>query len=278
MILINGVKASSVAVSDRAMQYGDGCFTTMLVEQGKVRLWPYHLARLQTALERLAISAPDWGALTESVHQLAADLCPPQEAVNSSSKAGIKILISRGSGGRGYSAAGCNDTQVVISTFAWPAHYTQWQHDGIALGVCRQSLAKAPMLAGLKHLNRLEQVMLKREVEQHGWVDALVCDVDGYVVETVASNIFWRKGDQVYSPALDTSGVEGVMRRHVIELLEAMGYHTRLVKAPIETVLAADEVFITNALMALVPINEINGISFRERSALVELNKRLYTC
>ncbi|GHA60319.1 aminodeoxychorismate lyase [Photobacterium aphoticum] len=275
MILINGVNASSVAVTDRAMQYGDGCFTTMLVEQGMIRLWPFHLARLQTALERLAIAAPDWPALTDTVHQLAADLCATSAAPK---KAGIKILISRGSGGRGYSPTGCSDTQVVISTFAWPIHYTQWQQNGIALGVCQQQLAKAPMLAGLKHLNRLEQVMLKREVEAQGWLDALVCDVDGQVIETVASNLFWRQGDQVFTPELTMSGVEGVMRRHVIELLEAMGYHTRLVNAPIASVLAADEVFITNALMALVPINEIHGVTFTERHMLSELNKRLYTC
>ena len=261
------------------MQYGDGCFTTMLVEQGQIRLWPYHLARLQKTVDVLAITPPDWQAVTDTVHALAPTLCAPETVTSVPvDKAGIKILISRGSGGRGYSPTGCHDTQVVISTFGWPEHYSQWQQDGITLGICQQRLAHAPMLAGLKHLNRLEQVMLKREVEQQGGVDAIALDIDGNVVETVASNLFWRRGDQVYTPDLELSGVAGVMRRHVIELLKAMGYHTRLVKAPIDSVLAADEVFITNALMALVPINEIHGVMFTERQTVSELNKRLYTC
>ena len=167
---------------------------------------------------------------------------------------------------------------MIISDFAWPAHYASWQRQGIALGVCQQRLALNPMLAGFKHLNRLEQVLLKQEAERNGWQDAVALDVNGEVVETIASNIFWRKGETLYTPPLDMSGVHGVMRAHVIELIAGSGYCLEFVKKPLDVLLYADEVFITNALMALVPVTEIHGIRLTAHSALQALNKRLYSC
>ncbi|ELR64973.1 Aminodeoxychorismate lyase [Photobacterium marinum] len=269
MILVNGREQMHVPVSDRAMQYGDGCFTTILVEQGKPRLWALHLQRLQKNVEAFMITPPDWSLLAEIVFQLAAQY--PE-------KGGIKILLSRGSGGRGYSPSGCCDTQVVVSDFAWPEHYIRWQSEGIELGVCRQRLSLSPMLSGFKHLNRLEQVLLKQEAEQSGWLDAVALDVNGHVIEATASNIFWRKGDTIFTPELDMSGVHGVMRAHVNELIDDSPYCLEFVKKPLDVLLCADEVFITNALMALVPITQINGNLFLARDALTLLNKRLYTC
>ncbi|MGF1698846.1 aminodeoxychorismate lyase [Photobacterium makurazakiensis] len=269
MILINGECQSQIAVTDRAIQYGDGCFTTMLVEQGQVQLWPFHLERLKKTVRAFSLAEPDWSKVEANVLGLAQRY--PE-------KGGIKVLISRGSGGRGYSTQGCQLTQVVVSDFAWPAHYEQWQQAGITLGVCQQRLSISPMLAGHKHLNRLEQVLLKQETERLGFQDAVVLDANGCVMESVASNIFWRIGQTVYTPLLDLSGVHGVMRRHVIEIINALGYCLEFVKTPLERLLCADEIFITNALMALVPVNEIDGIEFVERSALNAINKRLYTC
>ncbi|PSU33357.1 aminodeoxychorismate lyase [Photobacterium lutimaris] len=269
MILINGKPDSQIAVTDRAMQYGDGCFTTMLVESGEIRLWPFHLERLKETLSLLDIAPPNWDELVATVNDL---------AENYPVKGGLKVLISRGSGGRGYSASGCDKTQVIVSAFPWPAHYRQWQQDGIALGVCQQRLSHSPMLAGHKHLNRLEQVLLKREAEQHQWLDAVVLDVAGNVVESIASNIFWRRGNTLYTPNLKLSGVKGVMRRHILQLVTELDYCLEIVNSPLDSLLCADEVFITNALMALVPVNEINGIIFTQRTLLGELNKRLYSC
>ncbi|PSW01143.1 aminodeoxychorismate lyase [Photobacterium lipolyticum] len=269
MVLINGCEQTTVPVADRAMQYGDGCFTTILVELGKPRLWPLHLQRLQKNVSALYITEPDWGALARLVHQRAASY---------SDKGVVKVLISRGVGGRGYSAIGCDDTQVVVSDFSWPQHYAQWQQQGIELGVSEQRLGLVPMLAGLKHLNRLEQVLLKRELECNGWQDAVVLDVNGHVMETTASNVFWRNGKIIYTPELDVSGVHGVMRAHVIELIAGTEYCLEFVKKTLEGLLCAEEIFITNALMALVPVTRIDGRDFPERTAISVLNKRLYSC
>lgn len=269
MAWINGVESDSVSVSDRAFQYGDGCFTTVLVEEGSPRLWPQHLKRLQNTLLKLNIAAPDWSPISRTVMSLAQNY--PEKGV-------IKILISRGAGGRGYSPAGCQQTQVMISDFAWPAHYETWQQEGIELGVCQQRLGLVPMLAGLKHLNRLEQVMLKQEIEANGWLDAVVLDIHDHITETCASNIFWRHGQILYTPELSQAGVHGLMRAHVCELAKELGYCLEFVKSPLDALLCADEVFITNALMALVPVTKIQSETYDERSASEAIMKRLYTC
>ncbi|OAN18348.1 aminodeoxychorismate lyase [Photobacterium jeanii] len=269
MARINGCEAEQLIVTDRATQYGDGCFTTLCVKNGLPWLWDLHLARFQRTLDALAIPHPDWQWLTQEVSQLAAGF---------TDLGVIKVLISRGSGGRGYSPAGCHNPNVVITTAQWPHHYHDWQQQGIALGVCQQALGLTPMLAGHKHLNRLEQVLLKQEIEQQGWQDAVVRDVLGQVVETSASNIFWRKDQTLYTPDLSMAGVCGVMREQVIRLVASTPYCLQIVKSQLDTLLCADEVFITNALMALVPVNQINDTYFTERTALTELNKRLYSC
>ncbi|MDO6705748.1 aminodeoxychorismate lyase [Photobacterium sp. 1_MG-2023] len=269
MVWINGVETDKMSVADRAFQYGDGCFTTILVEQGAPRLWSQHLTRLKLSLQKLNIAAPEWSHITETVMSLAQGY--PHKGV-------IKVFVSRGAGGRGYSPAGCQNTQVVVSDFPWPAHYAQWQQEGIELGVCRQRLGLSPMLAGLKHANRLEQVLLKQEIDANGWLDAVVLDANGDVAETCASNIFWRKGNTLYTPELSLAGVHGLMRAHVCELAAALGFCLEYVKSTLDDLLCADEVFITNALMALVPVTKIQHKTYQERRALEAITKRLYSC
>ncbi|SMY35816.1 Aminodeoxychorismate lyase [Photobacterium malacitanum] len=269
MALVNGYEQQALAITDRATQYGDGCFTTMLVEQQCVQLWSLHLARLALSLQRLAIAAPNW----QQIHSQVAAL-----ALKYPDKGGIKILISRGSGGRGYNPFGCDDTQVVITDFEWPLHYQQWQQQGITLGVCQQRMGNSPMLAGMKHLNRLEQVLLKQEVETAGWVDAIALDGDDRVIETTVANLFWRHGNTVYTPALQRAGVAGVMRQQILNMLDELNYDYQVGDFGINAVLAADEVFITNSLMALVPVNQIQTTQYCQRTMFKTLWKRLHSC
>ncbi|SJZ87838.1 aminodeoxychorismate lyase [Photobacterium toruni] len=269
MASVNGYEQQLLAITDRATQYGDGCFTTMLVERQSVQLWSLHLARLVMSLQRLAITAPDWQQVYTDVAAL---------ALKYPHKGGIKILISRGSGGRGYNPSGCNDTQVIITHFEWPQHYQQWQQQGITLGVCQLRMGNSPMLAGMKHLNRLEQVLLKQEIEKAGWVDAIALDCDDRVIETTVANLFWRKGNTVYTPALLRAGVAGVMRQHVLDILNDLNYDYQVGDFNLAALLTADEVFITNALMTLVPVNQIQTTQYNELTMFKTLWKRLHSC
>ncbi|WP_428775980.1 aminodeoxychorismate lyase [Vibrio sp.] len=252
MFWLNGQAAHSVSLSDRSFQYGDGCFTTILTRNGEPQLWSYHQQRMQACLRLLGIAEPDW-------QQVYAWL---QAAAGSQPLAGLKLHISRGEGGRGYSPAQVNQANITISDFDYPAHYVQWQHDGVELGVCQQRLGLNPLTAGHKHNNRLEQVILRDEMDRAGHTDGVVLDIQNRVVETTMANLFWRQGDNWYTPDLEAAGVAGVMRRLVMELAAQNGIAIQLAQQPLEPLLAAEEVFMTNSILTVAPIVQIDNTRF----------------
>ncbi|WP_434355408.1 aminodeoxychorismate lyase [Parasalinivibrio latis] len=258
----------SLSVSDRGVNYGDGCFTTMLVENGQINLFKRHQDRMTDSLDVLAIPNVDVRGLFQHLHRSIAAV---------SGKQVLKLVITRGSGGRGYSPEGCECPTIIVSQSAWPVHYEDWQKNGIELGLCPFQLGWS-VLAGIKHLNRLEQVMVKNAIKGMAEQDAIVTDLEGNVVETSASNIFWRKENTVYTPELSKAGVKGVMRAEVISILDRLGYEVKEVLCPVEVIYGADEVFITNALMERVPVNRLGQTVYTERFALDAVNSELHLC
>ena len=182
MFLINGAESETLAVNDRGVQFGDGCFTTARILRGQVQLLSAHLARLQTTCEKLFIPYDDWALLAQEMARLAQ---PHQDGV-------LKVIITRGAGGRGYSAAGCVNPTRILSVSPRPAHYLRWREEGISLSLSPVRLGRNPSLAGLKHLNRLEQVLIRSHLEQTDADEALVLDSDGWLTECCAANVFWR--------------------------------------------------------------------------------------
>ena len=245
MYWINGHQHDALAPSDRGLQFGDGCFTTARVTDGKIDLLPWHIERLQLAAQRLMLPVCDWDALErEMVH-----------AAESISLGVVKAILTRGSGGRGYSPQGCENPTRIVSRSTFPLHYLQWREQGISLALSPVALARNPLLAGLKHLNRLEQVLIRTHLDQTAADEALVLDTAGMLVECCAANLFWRKGKAVFTPDLSQAGVAGLMRRRVIELLADSGYRLHCVSELLETLADADEVLVSNALMPLLPVN-----------------------
>lgn len=265
MSLVNGVQQTVIDLMDRGLAYGDGHFTTMQVVNGRIVLWPRHLARLQQACQRLGMAAPDWDGLRASV----------DAAITGIDVGCAKLMVTRGSGGRGYSPAGCDSPRWVLTLSAYPVHYLQWQEEGIDLVVCRQRLGEQPMLAGLKTLNRLEQVLLKRELEARQAVEGVVLNTRNVLVEGVSANLFWRRERIVFTPDLSHSGVTGVMRHWVMDALKQMGIELRVVEAPLESLWQAQEVWLTNALMGLVPVRRIEQTSYPHRELIRQLQERL---
>lgn len=244
MFLINGLEQNTLAVNDRATQFGDGCFTTARVVNGRVQLLPAHIARLQSACQRLAIPFELWSTLSDEMMMLAQHL---QNGV-------LKIILSRGAGGRGYSGSACQTPTRILSTSATPAHYARWKAEGITLALSPVTLGRNPYLAGLKHLNRLEQVLIRSHLEQTTADEALVLDSDGWLTECCAANLFWRCGQDVFTPRLGQAGVDGIMRQFIIAQLARSAFHVVEVNAPLTAIAEADEVLICNALMPLVPV------------------------
>lgn len=255
MFLINGVEDEMISVADRSVRFGDGCFTTARVVDGEIAWLPLHLQRLKQAVERLLFPAVDWGKLEQEMCIMTQQL---EQGV-------IKAILTRGSGGKGYSINGCLDPVRIISLSEYPQHYLSWRTHGVSLILSIIPLARSPLFAGIKHLNRLEQVLIRTHLEQTAADEALVLDTEGMLVECSAANLFWRKGMTVFTPDLTHSGVAGIMRQRIIELLSSSMYRLHFVSAPLATLADADEVIICNALMPLVPVNDAHGWVYNSR-------------
>lgn len=256
MFLINGCEQNTLAAADRATQFGDGCFTTARIVADCIAHFDAHVQRLRVACERLWIPFDQWDVLAQEMQQLAA---MKGDGV-------LKVILSRGTGGRGYSAATCHSPTRILSVSDYPAHFSRWREEGITVTLSPIRLGRNPHLAGLKHLNRLEQVLIRTHLEQTEADEALVLDSEGWLTECCAANLFWRKGRQVFTPRLDNAGVAGIMRQRCLDHLVASAYHVVESEAPVTALHEADEVLICNALLPLVPVRrwEDNVWSSRE--------------
>lgn len=246
MYLINGQWQTEIAANDRALQFGDGCFTTAAIFNGNIGFMAQHIRRLRLGCERLQIPFTEWHLLEDECRQLAAK-----------EKRGVlKVIISRGSGGRGYSLVGCHHPTRILSISPYPTFYDDWKKQGITLALSPVCLGVNPHLAGIKHLNRLEQVLIRTHLEQTSAQEALVLDSEGWLTECCAANLFWRKGSQVFTPYVDRAGVNGTMRQHIIACLQGSGWQVCEVRARLETLADADELIVCNALMPVVPVKQ----------------------
>lgn len=175
------------------------------------------------------------------------------------------MIISRGSGGRGYSGTACQHPTRIISLSDYPAHYTSWRERGISLALSPIPLARSSLLAGVKHLNRLEQVLIRAHLEHTTADEALVLDTEGMLVECCAANLFWRKNEVIFTPDLSQSGVDGIMRQHIMACLAAHGWRVEIVAQPLSALADADEVIICNALMPLLSVNRADNWVYHSR-------------
>lgn len=255
MFLINGMEQNYLAADDRAIQFGDGCFTTARLRHGEIDFFAEHLHRLRTHCQALMIPFDEWELLSVEMRQRAYQ---QQNGV-------LKVIITRGSGGRGYNPVGCQPPSRIISCSSAPAHYPHWQRNGISLNLSPIRLGRNAHLAGLKHLNRLEQVLIRMHIEQTGADEALVLDSEGWVTECCAANLFWRVGDKVFTPRLNHAGVNGIMRQHCLAVLAQSHVDVVEINAREEAVLHADEVVLCNALMPVVPVKTFGNTHYRSR-------------
>ena len=226
-------------IADRSFNYGDGVFTTMLVRGGQLQLWPLHLSRLQLGAHRLGFGEVDWQKLQQDVF-----------AAITSAHQVIKLLLSRGEGGRGYSPAGISQPHWYISQSAVP-DYQAAREQGISIETAELALSVQPLLAGLKHNNRLEQVLLKQEQARRDVDDLLVLDQLGFVIEAISANVFIYRAGHWYTPELSRAGVAGVMREHLLSQTAVS-----LINWQQHDIKQVEAMFICNALMGIVPVRQ----------------------
>ncbi len=222
--------------ADRGLAYGDGLFETVLVFAHQAVWWPAHWARLARGAAALGFGLPqrEW---------LEAELGPLLSSAPDNSV--LKLILTRGAGGRGYAADPELEPTLVLSVHAAPP-----QPAGpLVLRWCDTRLAIQPALAGIKHLNRLEQVLARAECSETGFDEGLVCDHDGHVVAATGANLFVFREGRWLTPGLDRCGIAGVCRAQLLLPLQAR--EARLDRAAIES---ADAVFLSNAVRGILPV------------------------
>ncbi|AXI03006.1 aminodeoxychorismate lyase [Aquirhabdus parva] len=243
---MNGSPCLGIDPFDRAFLYGDGFFTSILVRDGTPLLWNHHLDRLTQGVRRLTLNAEMAWVETE-VMQKARIL------INGI----LKVIISRGIGARGYLAPDQAST-IYIQLFPESGALTSHEKQPIKSGLLQGHLGQTiPQLAGLKTLNRLEQVILRRELANCGWVEALVCDAQGQIVEGVYSNCFFRIEGQWMTPPISLSGIQGVMRAELIARMEERKFPLRIESLHRDSLFKIEALFFCNALTGMVPVSHL---------------------
>ncbi|SDH35156.1 4-amino-4-deoxychorismate lyase [Pseudomonas flavescens] len=242
---VDGRQATSLSLVDRGLAYGDGLFETMAVQGGRALLLERHLARLIAGCTRLRIDL-DADRLRSELSAFCVEL----------GQGVAKLIVTRGDGQRGY-APSAGAPRHILQAGAMPAYPPQHGESGIRLFPCETRLAEQPLLAGLKHLNRLEQVLARAEWQDAEHAEGLVRDVSGRVVEGVFSNLFLVRDGVLSTPELSRCGVAGVMRAELLEQAQALGIICQVRDIEWDELLAADEVFLCNSLYGVWPVREL---------------------
>lgn len=247
-VWVNGVPEGFLSASDRGLAYGDGLFETVRVSGGKPTLADYHWRRLQRSCERLGI-ALDIGRLLEEVDAFLLD--------NRAGDAVLKVIITRGSGGRGYNPEGCLSPRRILSLHPLPSRSRDPGLHGARVKHCQMRLGRST-LAGLKHLNRLEQVLARSEWQGNAYDEGLLCDIEGNLIEGTMSNLFvvTREGSLV-TPDLSFSGVAGVCRDFIIDFARHRGIAVN--EQWLSPDLEGSEVFLCNSVNGVWPVIEYEG-------------------
>lgn len=254
LTLVNGVVSDCIPVSDRGLGYGHGLFETVRIHRGQTLLWERHLARLQHGASRLCIPLDN---VLPRLELWRDDLLHRAHPDSVAERCGVlKLVVTAGTGERGY-ALPAEASPAVIMT--WQPGPSRQLLSPARLRVCTQRLAHQPALAGIKHLNRLEQVLARAEWQGAAWDEGITLDQDGAVVECTSSNLFMLRGGRWYTPALERAGVAGVMRDLLLtEIMPACGQASTVVDGlRLDDLEQADEVFICNAITGVRPVAEL---------------------
>lgn len=241
--LVNGHRAESIPVNDRGLLFGDSIFTTMKVIAGKIELLDAHLTRLLRDAKAL-------GFPPISKKLLRADL---RALPTAGEEAGtIRFTVSRGSGPRGYRIPPLTEPRRIAQWF--PGNKINLPEKGINLKICTTRLASQPLTAGLKHGNRLEQVLARSEWADETFYEGLMLDYQDRVVEGTCSNFFLIDKQRLITPKLEDCGVKGVMRDLVFRVSRSMGVPVKEIDLELNALHDSRSGFISNALIGIVPV------------------------
>jgi len=264
--MINGVAADYLNINDRAIHYGDGIFETILCSNNSLYFWQQHYLRMKTSAEKLKLKCPAEKVLLDDIEQLLERDQFSQRKVFS-----VKIILTRGTGERGYRYArdrfnvACAGTRLVLlSEIA--SEYSSLISGELLTGdlcLCEQQVSINEGLAGLKHLNRLENVLARNEWHDE-YIDGLMSNANKYVIEGSMSNLFAVKNKKLFTPDLAQSGVSGIMRDVIMKRAEINSIPCSVVDLTVDEIFQMDELFISNSLIGMKAVNKLGDTRYTD--------------
>lgn len=261
-MLVNGNPAKTIDATDRGLSYGDGVFRTLRIQHGSPFCWKRHFAKLHHDCLALQIPCPDEDILLHEIAQLAV-----------AGDGVAKIVVTRGSGARGYAPSLRPSPTRVVGFHPAPVYDNTFYTDGITPHLCALKLSRQPRLAGIKHLNRLENVLAAAECQAVGAAEGLLEDAEGLVISGTRSNLFVLVDGKLATPDLSACGVAGVQRDRVIAWAEQNGVPCTVARLRLDDLLQADEIFLVNSIFGLWPVARLQGKEFcgREQSRVIQI-------
>ena len=267
--LINGSFDNVISPLDRGFAYGDGIFRTFVMRDSQPEYWPLHYQKLVADCAAINIVCPSAELLMSDLQQL---FLPDELAV-------AKIIITRGEGSRGYAPPAITAPTRVVVKSLMPEYPAERFSVGVHLTVCATRLAPQAKLAGIKHLNRLENVLARMEWGSDyiasGIADGIMLDMQGNVIECTAANVFVRFGDTLITPSLNLCGVAGVTRQRIMNVVHALSLKVSEETFDLKKLLSADEAIICNSLYGAWQVHKVenktlkvNGLAANIREVL----------
>jgi 4-amino-4-deoxychorismate lyase len=253
--ILNGVPTpapeASVSVFDRGFQFGDGCFETLAAVNGRVRDRAEHLERLGRGARLLGIPEPDSGQLADEL----AELCPAE------GRAVLKVIYTRGSGGRGLAPPDEAVPTRVVLRLPWPQYPAEHWTQGVRVRLCETRQIPGRSLDGrIKHLNQLNRITARMEWEGGDPAEGLMRDLEGRVLEGTVTNLFVVQGGTLLTPDLGRSGLPGIIRGRVLTLAQEAGWGVAEGEVTPAELGRGDEVFLTNSLIGIWPVRGVNDL------------------
>jgi len=263
--LINGESITGLSPLDRGLGYGDGVFRTLRVRQGVPLGWSFHYHKLERDCSALGIVCPSQHSLLTDIAILCAEYA---ESV-------AKIVVTRGIGLRGYATASVDSPTRIVIVERFQDYPQANYAEGVNLHLCSLRLSHQPRLAGIKHLNRLENVLARSEWSGSDFADGLLLDQDDLVIECTMSNIFARFDVTLVTPMLNRCGVEGVTRKRVLDNAENMGYMAEIRPLTLPQLMQADEIIICNSLFGAWQVRTFNNQEWARQELAVRIRSML---
>jgi 4-amino-4-deoxychorismate lyase len=238
--MINGQLAQSLSVMDRALAYGDGIFRTFIVQKGAPLHWELQYQKLAHDAASIGIKCPPSETIYADIQHLFGD-----------DTGVVKIIVSRGEGGRGYSIPTEQNPTRIVFKFSIPSYPESYTREGVVVHCCRLRLGQQPLLAGIKHLNRLENVLASQERTGLNFQEGLMLDQHGHVIEGTMSNLFARYQNRLLTPDLSQCGVAGVTRDQIISLAHKIDLEPIVKHIAYNDLFDADEVILCNSVIGV---------------------------